>query len=141
MPAKIAAGCVVRAEFGGELRYLVVHPSGNYNRKKPYSIPKGLLEADELPEEAALRETREETGLECRIVKPLGQVQYKKSRKTVIGYLAEPLAPPSSPVLEPAEWEIDRAEFLPPERARELLHADQKVFIDRALAAETSLRR
>ena len=141
MPPKIAAGCVVRAEFDGEVRYLVVHPSGNYNRKKAYSIPKGLIEGSELPEEAALRETREETGLECRIVKPLGQVQYKKSRKTVIGYLAEPLRPPRSPVLEPADWEIDRAEFLAPDRARELLHADQKVFIDRALALEPSLRR
>jgi 8-oxo-dGTP diphosphatase len=136
MPRKISAGCLVRAEFDGELRYLVVHPSGRYNRGKPYSIPKGLVEPGELPEQAALRETREETGLECRIVAPLGEIDYTKSRKTVVGYLAEPLAPPPSPTLTPADWEIDRAEFLPAVQARAKLHPDQQAFIDRALALE-----
>jgi 8-oxo-dGTP diphosphatase len=141
MPRKIAAGCVVRAEFDGELRYLVVHPSGRYNRGKPYSIPKGLVEPGELPEQAALRETREETGLECRIVAPLGEIDYTKSRKTVVGYLAEPLAPPPSPTLTPADWEIDRAEFLPADQARTKLHPDQQAFIDRALALEADRGR
>jgi 8-oxo-dGTP diphosphatase len=136
MPRKIAAGCLVRAEFDGELRYLIVHPSGRYNRGKPYSIPKGLVERGELPEQAALRETREETGLECRIVAPLGEIDYVKSRKTVIGYLADPLSPPSSPTLSPADWEVDRAEFLPAEEARARLHPDQRAFVDRALALE-----
>jgi 8-oxo-dGTP pyrophosphatase MutT (NUDIX family) len=99
---KIAAGCLVRAEFDGEPRYLVVHPSGPYNRGKPYSIPKGLVGPGELPEQAAIRETREETGLDCLIVAPLGEIDYVKSRKTVIVYLAEPLAPPPSPTLSPA---------------------------------------
>ena len=94
MPRKIAAGCLVRATFDGEVRYLLVHPSGRYNRRQPYSIPKGLVEPGELPEQAALRETREETGLDCRILAPLGEIDYVKSRKTVIAYLAEPLAPP-----------------------------------------------
>ena len=44
MPRKIAAGCVVRATFDGEVRYLLVHPSGRYNRRRPYSIPKGLVD-------------------------------------------------------------------------------------------------
>ncbi|MEA2624591.1 MAG: hypothetical protein QOD06_636 [Candidatus Binatota bacterium] len=132
MARKIAAGCLVRAWFDGELRYLIVHPSGNYNRRAPYSIPKGEVEGGELPEAAALRETREETGLECRIVAALGEIRYQKSRKTVIGYLAEALDPPRAPVLEPGDWEIDRAEFLPPEQARAKLHPDQRPFVDRA---------
>jgi 8-oxo-dGTP diphosphatase len=138
MPRKIAAGCLVRAEFDGELRYLLVHPSGRYNRGRPYSIPKGIVEPDELPEQAALRETREETGLECRIVRPLGEIDYTKSRKTVIAYLAEPLTPPPSPTLTPGDWEIDRAEFLPVDQARAKLHPDQRPFLDRALAEEAA---
>jgi 8-oxo-dGTP diphosphatase len=141
MPRKIAAGCVVRATFDGEVRYLIVHPSGRYNRRRPYSIPKGLVEPGELPEEAALRETREETGLDCRILEPLGEVDYVKSRKTVIAYLAEPITPPASPTLTPAEWEIDRAEFLPADQARSKLHPDQRPLLDRALAREGGPRR
>lgn len=131
---KIAAGCVVRAVFDGEIRYLVVHPSGNYNRRSPYSIPKGLCEPGEAPEQTALRETREETGLECRIVASLGEIQYQKSKKVVIGFLAEAVDPLPSPVLDPPDWEIDRAEFLPADEARQRLHPDQRSFIDRAEA-------
>ena len=57
MPPKRAAGCLVRATFDGEERFLIVHPSGNYNRRAPWSIPKGELDADEDPAAAALRRT------------------------------------------------------------------------------------
>lgn len=131
---KIAAGCLVRAELDGETRFLVVHPSGSYNRGKPWSIPKGLVEKGETPEAAALRETLEETGLAVRILAPLGEVRYRKSSKIVHGFLAEPLAPPASAVVTTIDWEIDRAEFLPADEARERLHPDQRAFVDRALA-------
>lgn len=133
---KQTAGCLVRAEIDGELHYLVVHPSGNYNRHKPWSLPKGLIEEGETAEEAALRETREEAGLTCRIVAPLGEIRYRKSRKDVVGFLAEPLEPPPSRVLTDLDWEIDRAEFCLPDEARDRLHPDQRVFVDRALAVE-----
>jgi predicted NUDIX family NTP pyrophosphohydrolase len=131
---KRTAGCLVRATFDGEERYLVVHPSGAYNRRSPYSIPKGEIEDGEDPETAALRETQEETGLACRILAPLGENPYRKSRKVVVAFLAEPLEQPPGIVLEPGDWEIDRSEFHPPAQARALLHPDQQVFIDRALA-------
>ncbi len=133
MPKKISAGCLVVAEFEGEARFLVVHPSGWYNRKKPWSIPKGLVESGESREDAALRETLEETGLRCRILEPLGEVAYSKSRKTVAAFLAEADPPPSSAVVETVDWENDRAEFFPADEAREKLHPDQRAFIDRAL--------
>jgi len=133
---QVSAGCLVRAAFGGVEHYLVVHPSGNYNRRAPYSIPKGLVAPGERAEETALRETREETGVPCRIVAALGEIRYRKSRKTVIAFLAEPLVPVPEPVLEPGDWEIDRAEFLPPEEARARLHPDQRPFVDRALALD-----
>lgn len=134
MPVKIAAGCLVRARFEAQWRYLVVHPSGNYNRHSPYSIPKGLVEPGEAPEATALRETLEETGLACRILAPLGEISYAKSRKRVIGFLAEPLVAPAATVLEPGDWEIDRAEFHLADEARARLHPDQRPFVDRALA-------
>ncbi len=141
MPRKLAAGCLVRADFDGETRYLIVHPSGRYNARKPYSIPKGIVEPGEVPEQTAVRETLEETGIACRILDPLGQIDYQKSRKTVVGYLAEAVTPPTSTTVETIDWEIDRAEFLPADEARERLHPDQRPFIDRALALRDAARR
>lgn len=44
-------------------------------------MPKGHLEAGEGPEQAALREVREETGLEAEILAPLGETAYAYRRK------------------------------------------------------------
>jgi 8-oxo-dGTP diphosphatase len=122
----------VRWTFPDGVRYLIVHPSGAYNRGKPWSIAKGLPNANEDLEACAIRETIEETGIACRIVRPLGSIRYVKSRKTVYGFLAEPVEPPASEALPPCSWEVDCVEFCRPEDARERLHPDQRVFIDRA---------
>lgn len=44
-------------------------------------LPKGKLDGDESPEQAALREVREETGLAGRVVEPLGSVSYTYTTK------------------------------------------------------------
>src|SRR5919205_1165629 len=41
-----------------------------------WQLPKGLVGRGESPEEAALREVREETGLACEIVAPLETIEY-----------------------------------------------------------------
>ena len=138
MTAKVSAGCLVRAVFDGEVRYLVVHPSGGYNRGAPYSIPKGQVARGEHPQSAAERETYEETGIRPHIIAPLGQVTYRRSRKVVIGYLAEVLEELAAPVLKPGDWEVDRVEFLAADEARTKLHPDQRAFIDRALELDDS---
>jgi 8-oxo-dGTP pyrophosphatase MutT (NUDIX family) len=136
MPVKTAAGCLVRARFAGRWHYLIVHPSGNYNRRAPYTIPKGLLEPGESMEETAVRETQEEAGVACRIIAPLGEVVYRKSPKRVVGFLAEPIVAPEETSLPPGDWEVDRVEFHPADEARARLHPDQTPFIDRAVALE-----
>ncbi|HST50708.1 MAG TPA: NUDIX hydrolase [Pyrinomonadaceae bacterium] len=41
-----------------------------------WQLPKGLVGRGESPEEAALREVREETGLACEIVAPIETIEY-----------------------------------------------------------------
>ena len=58
-----------------------------------WSLPKGHLEAGESAEEAAIREVREETGLEGAVVAPLGTIDFwfmaddRRIHKTVHHYL------------------------------------------------------
>ena len=42
-----SAGLVVYRGSGDRLEVLLVHPSGNYNRRAPWGIPKGLPDEDE----------------------------------------------------------------------------------------------
>lgn len=64
-----------------------------------WQLPKGRLEPGETPEEAAVREVREETGITGRIVAPLPGIDYwfaegrrKRIRKHVDYYLLEYVA-------------------------------------------------
>jgi 8-oxo-dGTP pyrophosphatase MutT (NUDIX family) len=41
-----------------------------------WGLPKGLVEPDETREQTAVREVREETGLEAEVEAPLGEIRY-----------------------------------------------------------------
>jgi 8-oxo-dGTP pyrophosphatase MutT (NUDIX family) len=45
-----------------------------------WALPKGNLDPGERPDETALREVREETGIEGRLVEKLGDVKYTYTR-------------------------------------------------------------
>ena len=62
---------------------LLVHPSGNDNRRAPWSIPKGLVDSGESLEQTARRETLEETGFTAGELRLLGHVGDTKSRKRI----------------------------------------------------------
>lgn len=111
-----------------DLNLLLVHPSGNYNAKAPWGIPKGLPDAGESLEQAARRETLEETAVQAAQLVSLGHADYVKSRKRIHCF-AGPVPP--STACTCASWEVDRAEFLPLAEALRLIHPDQAIFIER----------
>jgi predicted NUDIX family NTP pyrophosphohydrolase len=126
---KESAGTLLyRCSPRGTIEVLLVHPSGNYNRKAPWSIPKGLIDPGEHPEQTARRETLEETGVVAGDLVDLSSIVYQKSRKRVYAFAGE--APAN---VEPrlASWEVDQAAFLPIDEARQKIHPDQAPFLDR----------
>jgi predicted NUDIX family NTP pyrophosphohydrolase len=125
---KVSAGTLLYRKGPQGVEVLLVHPSGNYNRRAPWSIPKGLGNEDEDLEATARRETFEETGVRSDQLVSLGSIDYQKSRKTVHCFAG--LAPQDA-APRCASWEVDQAEFVPVEKARELLHPDQRSFLDR----------
>ncbi|HEX9695949.1 MAG TPA: NUDIX hydrolase [Actinomycetota bacterium] len=68
-----SAGGVVFGDDGGRVVLLgYTTPHG----KQRWSLPKGALEQDETPEQAAVREVREETGLDATIVAKAATIDY-----------------------------------------------------------------
>lgn len=124
---RLSAGTLLYRGHAGAWEVLLVHPSGAYNRRAPWSIPKGIPEPGESEEEAARRETREETGVRADQLTYLGRVRYTKSRKEVVCFAGRA---PSRAEPRCASWEVDRAEFVSLERAREVIHQDQAPLID-----------
>lgn len=127
-----SAGTLLYREGPGGLEVLLVHASGPYNRKAPWGIPKGEPDATETDlERTARRETQEETGVEAGELFGIGNMVYRKSRKRVHCF-AGPAPAGADP--RPTSWEVDRACFLPLDKARQVIHPDQAVFLDRLLA-------
>lgn len=123
----LAAGGIVIDDETGAPRVLLVHRP----RYDDWSFPKGKLDPDETVEQAALREVKEETGIECRIIRKLAVMRYayrtrNKGRlkpKTVHYFLMERM---SGGAHVPGE-EVDRAEWFDlPEAVRKLSYEQDK---------------
>ena len=125
---KQSSGTLLYRQGANGLEVLLVHPSGVYNRRSPWGIPKGMIDGEETTEQAARRETMEETGVIAGELTDLGHVDYTRSRKRVHCF--------AGPAPEDAEaccasWEVDQVVWAPLDRARSLMHPDQALFIDR----------
>ena len=149
MPARrttVSAGLLLFRRPGGRLEVFLAHPGGPFwvNRDAgAWTIPKGLLDADEDPLAAACREFREETGVTpVGPFLPLGSVK-QKAGKTIHAWAWEGDADPAAVTSNTmrVEWprgsgtwvtfpEVDRCAWFPPEVAREKLNPAQAKFLD-----------
>ena len=69
---EISAGCVVYRTNAGDAEVALIQPRD----RDAWSLPKGLIEPGESPENAALREVREETGLLGDIIERIDTIKY-----------------------------------------------------------------
>jgi len=103
-----------------------------------WSLPKGHIEEGETPEQAALREVAEETGIESAIERSLGVIDFwfmaggKRIHKTVHHYLFRE----TGGVLAPQESEVDEVGWFPlAEIVERLAYPDEKKLIARTGAS------
>jgi len=107
---EVSAGGIVYQREGGTLCILMIA-----DRVGRWSFPKGLVQRDEAPEAAALREIAEETGVTGRIEAELGASHYMYRRsgglvnKTVHFYLVAAATTALQPQLE----EVSDARWFP----------------------------
>ena len=127
-----AAGGFVWREHRGEWQVLLVHRP----RYDDWSLPKGKASPGETPEETALREVEEETGLECTLTAPAGEVRYvdSKGRPKIVRYWHMEAARPNGDFV-PNE-EVDALRWCPVPQAAKLLSYDH----DRKLLRKVARR-
>lgn len=100
-----------------------------------WSLPKGHIEEGETPEQAALREVAEETGIESEISKSLGVIDFwfmaggKRIHKTVHHFLFKE----TGGKLAPQVTEVDDVAWFPlSEIVEKLAYPDEKKLIARS---------
>lgn len=133
---EVSAGGLV-IDFSGTKGLLI----GRFDQKDAmrekllWSLPKGHIEEGETPEQAAIREVAEETGINSEISRELGVIDFwfmaggKRIHKTVHHFLFKEVGG----TLTPQESEVDEARWFPLEEIVSLLaYPDEKKLILRS---------
>lgn len=121
MELETSCGAVVFTREGGETRYVIIRSLGG-----DYGFPKGHVEGAETPEQTALREIAEETGLRPRLIGGFREVnEYPLPNKPnvtkrVIYFLAEYANQP----IDYQREELESAELMTCDEAMAILTFD-----------------
>lgn len=124
-----AGGVVVRRD-GGEGLVLLIKP----NNRDYWQLPKGGIDRDELSEETAIREVREETGVNASILNDLEPITFfyqrkgQKYVKTVDFFLMEYV----SGSVDDHDHEVDEARWFDAQEACQTLTFESEQNVLRA---------
>ena len=140
MRREFSAGGVLVRRLRGRWVMAAIRPGG----KPPgvWALPKGVIDAGERPEETALREVGEETGVEPRLVGKLGDVRYvytwegERVFKVVSFFLLRYSRGRLGDLPAATAHEVAEARWLPLEEAPRLLtYKGEREMAERALAS------
>ncbi len=129
-----SAGGVIHRSVDGRIQVVLVH------RRAPvlWALPKGTPDSGETIEETALRETREETGLQVEVERPLRSIRYyfvrgsTRFHKTVHFFLMRAVGGST----EAHDTEFDEVRWVSLEEAGALLnHATDRSVVEEAAVA------
>ena len=112
-----AGGVIFRRDDGNGFDIAMV----SVKKGTVWCLPKGSIDKGEVPEETAVREVAEETGLRGRVVEKLGEIAYwfyirgenTRCKKTVHFYLMQYESGDTSG----HDWEVDSASWMPIDEA------------------------
>jgi len=145
MTREFSGGGVVVRQMSGRWWLAAIEPAGRSpsGGKTVLALPKGLVDAGETPEQTALREVREETGLETTLVGKLGDIKYVYTRswaggervfKVVSFYLLRYESGKLGEIGPEMRIEVHRAEWIPLEDApRQLAYKGEREMAAKAL--------
>jgi 8-oxo-dGTP pyrophosphatase MutT (NUDIX family) len=125
----VSAGGVIFRTVGSEFEVALISTGS------VWCLPKGLIEKNESPEQTALREVREETGLEGEIVGKIGEIHYSFSRdkrysKIVHFYLLKYVGGS----VGSHDYEADKAEWFPVSKALQYLsYVNERMILEKAV--------
>lgn len=146
-----SAGILLYRKLRGVVEVMLVHPGGPLWKGKDehaWSIPKGEIEEDESPLDAAKREFKEEVGCSIKSKKLTDLGEVKTSSKHIFIWAAEEdfdISKLRSNTIA-IEWplhsgkmisipEVDKAEWFPLSVAKTKVHKGQMEFISRLSVA------
>jgi 8-oxo-dGTP pyrophosphatase MutT (NUDIX family) len=83
MEREFSAGGLVLRPLSGGWHLAVIEPAGRESGsgKPVLALPKGWIDEGEKADQTALREVREETGIEAQVIAKLGDIKYVYMRK------------------------------------------------------------
>lgn len=120
-------------DLGGQPRAALIGRLDRYGRLL-WSLPKGHVEPGETPDEAALREVAEETGIQGKVIARLGTIDFwfiaerQRIHKTVHHFLLEAMGGE----LSDADVEVTEVAWIPLADVVGLLaYEDERRLVDR----------